>query len=81
VIYNSKYPSKELVHRYAREKEFPVEDFTPKLTKKDKTLYVGGDLLNKRIPMPKKGDPIQRNLIRHNPDKLAELIVSVLNRP
>ena len=80
VIYNNKRPPKELIRKYARENEFPVAHLAPKSNAKGKRLYLGGDLLNKRIQAPRKGDPISRNLIRHNPERLAKLILGLLNR-
>ncbi len=40
--------------------------------------YVGADLLSAELYKPKKGDPLRRTLIRHDPDKLARAIVSLL---
>ena len=76
---NNKKPENALIKRYAREGEYPVDIFVPQKTNESKISYIGGDLLNKKIITPKKGDLIKRNLIRHNPDKLAELILKFLN--
>jgi len=71
-------PPKALVQKYAREGDFPVDISVPKNNIDSHISYIGGDLLNKKITTPLKGDPIARNLIRHSPKKLAELILGVL---
>ncbi len=80
VIYNNKVPRKELLERYKREGEEIVKFSNAKKSKSVGTRLVGGDLLNKNIKPRKKGDPIRRNLIRHNPVRLAKLILGSLNR-
>ncbi|MBI4094412.1 MAG: hypothetical protein HY436_01250, partial [Candidatus Liptonbacteria bacterium] len=37
--------------------------------------FIGADLTSRKIARPKKGDPIARTLIRHDPDRLASLVV------
>jgi uncharacterized cofD-like protein len=78
VVYNNKVPPKALVQKYAREGEFPVDISVPKKDINSHISYIGGDLLNKKIMKPAKGDLIARNLIRHNPEKLAKLILKIL---
>ncbi len=74
VIYNNKKPDPKLVRRYAEKGERPVSPGKNLPVKK----FVGGDLLGKKFPKPIKNDPLRRNLIRHNSDKVAEMIVSLL---
>ncbi|HEY4512212.1 MAG TPA: gluconeogenesis factor YvcK family protein [Candidatus Paceibacterota bacterium] len=81
VIFNNKTPGKKLMNRYAREGEFPVSVRKPPKGLRGKKIYIGGDLLNKKIVQRNNNDLLKRNLIRHNPDRLAKLILSVLNRP
>ncbi len=81
VIYNSKLPPPKLIKRYAREGEIPVDVKVDKKPGTNGVLYLGGDLLNRKIFAPKKADRVVRNLIRHNPDKLASLIIKVLKQP
>ncbi|MBI4095002.1 MAG: YvcK family protein [Candidatus Liptonbacteria bacterium] len=73
VIYNNKRPSASLITRYAREGERLVEP-GPHLPR---TRFVGADLISKKFPKPQKGDVLTRNLIRHNQDTLAKLILAV----
>lgn len=73
VIYNRKAPSASLVKKYAQKGERVVRA-RGKLPKK----YVGADLISKKFPMPRKGDSMKRSFIRHDPDKLARLIVGQL---
>lgn len=80
VIYNNKRPSDDLMRKYSKENEFPVEYIAQKTKTKSHRAYVGGDLLNTKMPIMKKGDPIKRNLIRHNPERLAKIILKLLNR-
>lgn len=74
IIYNNKLPSNKLITRYAEEGERPVS-IDQGL---DKRRFIGKDLISRKIAQPTKGDLIQRNLIRHNPQKIAETIVSLL---
>lgn len=80
VIYNNKRPSGWLLKRYAREKEHLV----PTILKKPKKFYeekfVGGNLLNQKITATKYPDLMKRNLIRHNPEVAARLIVKLLRQ-
>ena len=70
VIYNNRKPEASLLRKYAREGERWV--YPPK--KKEKR-FVGVDLVNRKISLQQKGDRIQRSLIRHNPGKLAQIIL------
>ncbi len=74
VIYNNKRPSARLLHRYAREGERFVE-LNAKLPKKK---FFGADLVSKKFPKQHRGDLMKRNLIRHNPEALARLIMKLL---
>jgi uncharacterized cofD-like protein len=78
VIYNSKKAPSSLIRRYGREGEIPVDINVEKMSDALGISYIGGDLLNRKIYLPKKGEIIVRNLIRHNPKKLAKLILSIL---
>jgi len=74
VIYNNKKPNPALIKKYAEKGEQPVE-FEEKLPK---NRFVGGDLLSKKFAKPVKGDPLRRNLVRHDSEKLAGIILSLL---
>jgi len=74
VLYNNRQPSEKLIRRYADKGELPV--------KPDKNLqesgFIGASLLSRNFAKPVAGDPIARNLVRHDSDRVAELIVSLL---
>lgn len=76
LIYNNSRPSPRLIERYAHEGECYVER-GPEM-KGVKCL--GADLLSKKFFKIPKGDPLaaQRTLIRHDPDKLTKLILSLV---
>jgi len=79
VIYNNRRPPVHLARYYAREGEHPVSPISFTDTRRHPwRRYVGGDFINWRIKKPKPGDPLVRNLIRHNPDRLARAIFSAL---
>lgn len=78
VLYNNKRPSAWLLKRYAREKEHLVPTVLKQTKKPYKEEFVGGALLNKRIMVSKQPDLLKRNLIRHNPEVLARLIMKIL---
>lgn len=74
VTYNDKAPEKDLLVRYAEEDTFPV--FAPQDGFGDARFTpLPADLINKRMFVQKKGDPIRRTFIRHDADVLATLIV------
>ncbi|KKU11671.1 MAG: hypothetical protein UX16_C0008G0012 [Parcubacteria group bacterium GW2011_GWB1_45_7] len=74
VIYNNKKPSTKLITRYAKKGERPVK------VGKDlpKSKFIGGDLVSKKIAKQTKGDLLKRNFIRHDSEKVAKIIVSLL---
>lgn len=76
VIYNDHQPAKVLIQKYARAGEHPVSHELPSL-KKTKTVYIGGDLLHKKIIPTPKHDLHVRNLIRHNPSRVAQIIFEI----
>lgn len=76
VIYNNRQPPKVLIQRYARAGEYPTSHKLSPL-KKTKTTYIGGDLLHRKIIKTQKHDLHVRNLIRHNPSKVAEIIFEI----
>lgn len=75
-IYNNKRPPAALVKKYALKGEKPVK--VEKGLPKDK--FLGADLLNKKFPEVQKNDRIKRSLIRHNPERLAKLILKVFEK-
>lgn len=78
VIYNNRRPSGWLLKRYAREKEHLVPTVLKKQKHAFSEKFIGGDLLNRKITLTRYPDLLKRNLIRHNPDVAARLIVKLL---
>ncbi len=74
VLYNTVPPAPELVARYVDEGE-PVSCVS---TATGRVRYVGADLLADAVAHPAPGDPLRRTLIRHDPDKLARAVLSLL---
>jgi len=72
VIYNSRVPEPELLARYALEGEYPVMAACEGLS----CSLIPADLISRKMPAPRAGDPLKRTLIRHDSDALAALIVS-----
>lgn len=68
------YPS-EIIGKYHEENSQPVED---DLSHKSYYKVIKGDFLSTQIPKKQKGDRLQRNLLRHDPEKLAKAIISLL---
>lgn len=79
VIYNTKVPSVKILGRYAEEGS--AVKFDPHGARQYSGVkFIGRPLLSKKIFHPRKGDPLsgQRSLIRHDPEKLAKVLVSLL---
>ncbi len=70
----NKYP-REVLKRYEQEQAFPVVDDLENL---QKPLVIRGDFVSERVYEKSKGDKLTRSLIRHDSDKLARKIVSLL---
>jgi len=65
----------ELLERYAGQREYPVLiDTVP-----SPCVVVAGDYLASEEVVQKKGDVLKRSLIRHDPHKLAQSIMSILD--
>ena len=76
VLFNTKKPPLELVRRYADEGE-PVV-CTDECLKSGYKL-IGRDLLATGVAKTPKKDLLRRTLIRHDPDKLAKVLMSLIN--
>jgi uncharacterized cofD-like protein len=70
IIYNKECPPQRLLSRYLNEGERLV----PTAVIRNKR-YLGDKLIGRKLAKSAKGDRLKRNLIRHNPDALAKLIV------
>lgn len=75
VLYNTFVPSQNLLERYARNGEVMIK--RPK--KKLDARYVGADLVSRSFPKARAGDPLERTYIRHDPDRLANIIHELLS--
>jgi uncharacterized cofD-like protein len=75
VIWNNQVPSRALLKRYARGGEYPV--LPPDI---ENRRFVGADLISWKIPERQRGDMIKRSLIRHNPNRLAKLLMRIVYR-
>jgi uncharacterized cofD-like protein len=75
VLYNNVPIPDALVKRYVDE-GVPVR-YVPAVHKSGPT-YIGKPLFSSVLAVHKKGDPLRRTLIRHDPGKLARAIVGLL---
>jgi len=73
VTYNTSMPDDNLLERYARDGEHPV---TTGALSSIRAEMLGTDLLSRKMPALRKGDPIRRTLLRHDSEMLAALIVN-----
>lgn len=73
VANSSTFPS-ELLEKYAEEAEYPV---VLNCTN-GSCEVIRGDLVAKEEVVTAKGDVLKRSLIRHDPHKLAEVLISIL---
>jgi len=80
VIGNNKQPPTQLLKRYKKEGE-PIILHNQK-QKNLRPKYIGANLINLKPPVINKKDPIknERTFIRHDPDKLAKIIVKLTNK-
>ena len=81
VLYNTEKPSNDLVKRYAKDNERPV-DFDKSKLAKCHYQATGYNLLSDAIWQGAKSDPIAgaRTLIRHNSVAVAKALVEVYHR-
>lgn len=77
VLYNTEKPSKELLERYAKEKELPV-DYDETVLKEKHYKAKGGNFVSQAIHSQDPNDKaIQRTLIRHDADKIARQLMKI----
>ena len=76
VTYNDRRPDSELLNRYLNaEGRTPVPVPKTEDTKKGAAEFFGAGLVDETPIEQKSGDKIPRTLIRHNTEKLAEIII------
>src|SRR5205814_782781 len=74
VIYNNALPARTSLKRYASEGETPTRwNVLPQGRQ-----LIGANLLSHRQSPRQKGDIWNRSLVRHEPSRLASLIVKIL---
>lgn len=77
VIYNDKQPSADLLKKYAQAGEFAVEVDEDELREAHYEA-IAGNLVSDTIPTLKASEQlIPRTLIRHNSDKVAQMIMRI----
>jgi uncharacterized cofD-like protein len=74
VIMNSTVFPEEILSLYEKEHEFPVVDMNEDIG----CEIVRADIVAKEAVKRKSGDMLKRSLIRHDPRKLAEAVMSLL---
>jgi uncharacterized cofD-like protein len=76
VVYNNKLPNPDLIKKYARDGEVITRwDDLP-----EQRELIGADLITRVFPQLQKGDILQRNFIRHDPARLASILVRRIQR-
>jgi len=75
VVVNTATVSDELIERYAQACQFPVEDDVDEVA----CDIVRADLLDDEPVIKKKGDVLQRSLVRGDADKMGEVLYNLLN--
>lgn len=71
VVNNAALPMEALV-KYRAEQAVPVEDDLG-----DNPVVVRADVLQPAEVEPENGDPLKRSLLRHDPEKLAKVVVNL----
>lgn len=81
VLYNTEKPTDDLIKRYAKDNERPV-DFTKSQLAKCHYKTVGHNLLSGTVWRGSKADPIAsvRTLIRHDSEVVAKTLIEVYHR-
>lgn len=75
VTYNNKKPASDFLRKYAKEGEFVEPE--PDLSGNER--FIGADLVSDNVYKQDSSDVMmQRTLVRHDPDKLAKLIISLV---
>ena len=65
-----------MLSRYKEEQAKPVIDDLPQ--KKSYPKVVRGEFISQSVYQKPESDKLKRSLIRHDPDKLAKAIISLL---
>ena len=73
-IINSTTFSSKLLGKYAKEGDYPILNNCTG----DKCLVYSESLVDEKVPKVIEGDVLERSLIRHDPDKLASVLIKIL---
>ncbi len=68
IIYNNGRPTREIIRRYAKEKSYFIRADVKKTREITKAELIGDNLVS------------QTDIARHNPDSLADLVISLMGR-
>lgn len=80
VVYNTKQPDAEVLERYKKEMERIPVKLDPARKKHLPYTLIGTNLIRRKpVALPSKADPLasSRTLIRHNSEKLAEVLHAI----
>ena len=75
VLLNSGILPKNILKKYASQKEFPIADNLPKNT----VQVVRADLVGREMIKREKGDMMKRSLIRHDSERLGKELYKIIN--
>jgi uncharacterized cofD-like protein len=80
VTFNTEKPAKPLERRYEETEHRRLVVFRPETRKRRNYRVVQGDLLSREVVRPKRGDRLaaSRAYIRHDPEKLAKMLMILL---
>ena len=76
VIYNNKKPPQRLIEQYLKEGEQLVS-FDESVLRKKKYHAIGEDLVSSKAAIQRPGDTVHRPLIRHDGQKLSQLVMKL----
>lgn len=72
------FPS-EVLQKYHKEQAVPVVDDLDQASLPASTRVIRTPLLSDRIARPQPGDAMKRSMIRHDPERLGEVIMQLIN--
>lgn len=74
VLHKGKF-SQSILKKYAKEREWPIEDDLDD----EKFKVVRADLVSRRLVKKVKGDSLKRSLIRHDKEKLGKILYRLIS--
>ena len=72
VLYNTEQPTDEMLAKYAAKKQYPIDARPEGFLRIPHVRAIGANLLSHEVYSPNPNDPIERGLMRHDPDAVAE---------